>query len=274
MKIRKPALNGAWQAWGDTWVRSGWLVQGEARTGRFRVLDPSGRMAAWGDEAGCLSLARARAPRDTRRRAVVLMHGMGRTRRCMARLGRTLDAAGWAVANLDYPSLLEAPHVHAARARRVATALAEGGADEVAFVGHSLGGIIGRIALSQGWPAGPLVTIGTPNRGAALAAWLAHMPLYRMAAGDCGIAVTPGGVAEVPVPDRRILVIAGGNGRRGFNPLLRGDNDGIVAVDETRLRGAETEFRLTRTIHTVLPSAADVIGATIGFLEAHSNRQH
>jgi hypothetical protein len=273
MTIHKPSLNGAWQAWGDIWMRNGWRAQEEAETARFRVLDPSGRVAARGGETACLDFGRACAPDGSRRRAVVLMHGMGRTRRCMARLSRTLDAAGWSVANLDYPSLLEASDVHAARARRVADALMEDGADEVAFVGHSLGGLIGRIALSQGWPAGPLVTIGTPNCGAALAAWLAPMPLYRALSGHCGLAVTPSGVAAVPVPDRPILVIAGGNGRRGFNPLLRGDNDGIVGVDETRLHGSETAFRLSRTIHTVLPSAHDVIGATIGFLGAHA-RHH
>jgi hypothetical protein len=80
--------------------------------------------------------------------------------------------------------------------------------------------------------------------------------------------LTTVGSAAIPIPARPFLVIAGGNGRRGFNPLLEGDNDGIVTVAETRLGAAEAGFAHVAAIHTVLPLRRDVIAATLAFLAA------
>ena len=155
--------------------------------------------------------------------------------------------------------------------RDSAGALHDDGALRIDLVGHSLGGLVARAAAAragvEGWTPHRLALIGSPASGAALADRLQANPLYRRLTGDCGLAVTSARAAAVPVPDLPIGVIAGGTGRPGgFNPLLDGDNDGVVRVAETRLPGIEADFLLLPSIHTILPSRPVAIAATCRFL--------
>ena len=45
---------------------------------------------------------------------VVLLHGLGRTRRSLARMDRALTSAGFATLRLDYPSMRQPIEQHAA----------------------------------------------------------------------------------------------------------------------------------------------------------------
>jgi pimeloyl-ACP methyl ester carboxylesterase len=270
MRAGAPTLGG-YQIWSDLWVRSGWRVQQSTLTDAVRVLNPAGRIATAGSLDTCMAFARASAPSAGRSRAVVLLHGIGRGRHVMRPLDRALADAGWAVANVGYPSLRRPLAHHADAVGRVALALHEDGARTVALVAHSLGGLIARTAASHaaddGWPLGRMVLIGSPARGSAIADGLKGFAPYRMIAGDCGQALTPLLAAAVPVPETEIAVIAGGNGANGYNPFLAGDNDGVVTVAETRLPGAEADFLRLPSIHTTLPMRRATVAATIRFLE-------
>ena len=92
------------------------------------------------------------------------------------------------------------------------------------------------------------------------------MPGYTLITGACGQSVTPSGAARIPVPAAEIGILAGGTGGFGFNPWLGEDNDGLVRVTETRLDGAETDFRLVHSFHAVMPKNRDVVLATAAFL--------
>lgn len=61
-------------------------------------------------------------------------------------------------------------------------------------------------------------------------------------------------------------MVAGGNGKRGYNPMLAGDNDGIVTVAETRLGEAETDFLRVPSLPTSIMLRQDVIAATREFI--------
>ena len=123
-------------------------------------------------------------------------------------------------------------------------------------------------AATQGWRPGRLVLVGSPAQGSAIAGRFQNAPGYGKITGPCGAAVTPAGAATVPVPDcKGVLVIAGGTGNWGYNPLLRGDNDGLIAVAETRLPGHEAGFLLTRARHRSLPAKPETISACVSFLE-------
>jgi hypothetical protein len=65
-----------------------------------------------------------------------------------------------------------------------------------------------------------------------------------------------------------VAVIAGGTAdKRGFNPLLTGNNDGIVTVMETELAGARDRMTVN-AIHTLIASAPETIDATLKFLDS------
>jgi hypothetical protein len=85
--------------------------------------------------------------------------------------------------------------------------------------------------------------------------------------GPVGESLLPDHRLKIPVPlHGQLAVIAGGNGRRGWNPLLPGDDDGIVRTVETRLPGREAAFMTVRALHTSLPLRRDVIAASVSFL--------
>lgn len=265
-----PNMLGGYQFWSDIWVRSGWRVQEHAVSGTNRLLDPRNRCVFTGAAEQCLAEAARSAPAAGRRSAVILLHGMGRTKQSMNRMARAMEDAGHAVANIGYASLLRPLDSHVATAARAAAVLAADGAEKIHFVGHSLGGFVARRLSAEGLMAGArvgrIVLLAVPNKGAALADCLKNFPPYKAITGACGQAVTTRAASAVPVPDAEILVIAGGNGKRGYNPMLRGDNDGIVTVAETRLGEAEADFLRVPSLHTSIMLRQDVIAATRAFI--------
>lgn len=111
---------------------------------------------------------------------VILLHGLSRTPRSMARLRRALLAAGYAAEAWSYPSraFSLAELIQHMRARL--EALPEGA--RLHLVGHSLGGLLARAALSESrrHDLGRLVLIAVPNRGAAVVSHLLARPGLRL----------------------------------------------------------------------------------------------
>jgi hypothetical protein len=143
----------------------------------------------------------------------------------------------------------------------------------VSFVTHSLGGIVAREVLSRDaeWKKTlkpvRLVMIAPPNQGSAVAEALKDWLPYRAALGEVGQELTPEAIARMPLPPCEFGIIAGGKGDgKGLNPLLGGDNDGLVTVDETRLPGA-ADFLLLDATHTFIMANEKSIEATRRFLE-------
>jgi pimeloyl-ACP methyl ester carboxylesterase len=262
------AVFGAWQ---DVWVRGLWRVQVHCVNGQARALNQHGTRAASGSLESCIAHAARCVPPAGAKRAAVLLHGLWNCPTVMAGISQALAAEDWTVANIRYPSRRLPLTAHGAAASRVARALAEDGAPEIAFIGHSLGGLVARTAMAQakadGWQPGPLVLIGSPARGSAIAGRFHQMPGYKTVIGACGDAVTPAGAKTIPLPvSKEVLVIAGGTGSRGYNPLIAGDDDGLIAVAETRMPGHETAFKRIQSLHKSLPLQPGTIASCCAFL--------
>ncbi|MBN9117620.1 MAG: alpha/beta fold hydrolase [Planctomycetes bacterium] len=191
---------------------------------------------------------------------VLLVHGLGRTPLSLFGLASALRRDGHRTRFFGYLPLLEPiPRI----VRRLAATLRELArrGEPVGLVGHSLGGLFLRMAL----PEVPelrvhhLVLLGTPaapSRMARLARrWL---PPFRLFARGCGRLLTsPEAFAALPSPDVPFTVIAGTAGPRGrFGPFGNDINDGLVAVEEARIGGAEPE-RLS-VLHTLMMDASSV----------------
>ena len=138
-----PTLGGA-QLWADRRWRAGWRVQQNVLTGHHRLLDPSDRRHAFGSLEECASRLSALPAGPAR--LVVLLHGLGRTRRSLRGMADALEAAGHAVALLDYPSTRRPIEDHVAQVVDLVSNLE--GVSELSFVTHSLGGVVARGVLA------------------------------------------------------------------------------------------------------------------------------
>lgn len=183
-----------------------------------------------------------RLPADGKRRVVVLQHGLWRSSAALLRLQRTLQAHGYEVHNLDYPSTMARVEDHAARLREgVEAAFASGPVDELSFVGHSLGGLVIQEYLRSPRARQPAacVYIATPHRGAILCDLRKHWFLFRLAMGKAAaLQLSPGDpLHERPLPcTERSGAIVGDVG--DGNAAIPGRDDGTVGVAEAALPGA------------------------------------
>jgi pimeloyl-ACP methyl ester carboxylesterase len=158
----------------------------------------------------------------------------------------------------------------AARLREYARKL---GAERLHFVGHSLGGLVIYRMLEQGGadlPPGRVVFLGTPAVGSRAALGV-RQRLGRMSAvmGRCVAEEFFGDYSRCwQLPDRPLGIVAGTHslGMGGLFAKLDGDNDGTVAVSETRLPGA-SDFVSLPVSHMGLLLSARVARATGTFLQ-------
>lgn len=208
---------------------------------------------------------------------VVLLHGLARTAASMARLEEALTDAGFAVANIDYPSrkyaieqlapLAMEKGIAACRSRR---------AETVHVVTHSLGGILVRYYLAEHDLAehhlpklGRVVMLGPPNRGSQVVDKLSMLPGFGLWNGPAGFQL---GTGEDSLPRQlgparfAVGVIAG---TRSLNPVfsrfLPDPDDGKVALESTKLAGMQDFLALPHT-HTFMMRSAEVIRQTVFFL--------
>jgi triacylglycerol esterase/lipase EstA (alpha/beta hydrolase family) len=123
------------------------------------------------------------------RECVILLHGLGRTKRSMRRLANALENAGYEVQNQGYPSMRTSVAMIAQdHLAPVVAECRQRDAGKVHFVTHSLGGIVVRQYLQQHEaPAGSrMVMLSPPNQGSELAEALRHLALYRWIMGPAG----------------------------------------------------------------------------------------
>ncbi len=116
------------------------------------------------------------------------------------------------------------------------------------FLTHSMGGLVVRAWLAAGHvPPGQrqrIVMLSPPNQGSQLARRNTGNRWFHLAYGDAAaeLASDIGRALPDPPPSAEILVLAGGTGANGWNPLIEGDDDGVVAVSEMGLPGIEPTF--------------------------------
>jgi len=97
------------------------------------------------------------------------------------------------------------------------------------------------------------VMLAPPNRQPQLATKLLRTQLASFVAGPAAEQLASGWASlepELATPRFEFGILAGGKGdNRGYNPLLPGDDDGVITVESTRLPGA-CDFRCLPVLHS------------------------
>ena len=205
---------------------------------------------------------------------VLVVHGLARTRLSFAYLAHDLKRAGHSVTSLGYVAAVERFATVCARVRdRVARIAATG--EPYAAVGHSLGGLILRIALGTRPPVVPpphlLVMIGTPNRVPRRATRVRQWWPYRVLGGEAGqLLADPSFFAELPPVTTPYRIIAGTAGRRGRrSPFGAEPNDGTVSVGETRVCPTDSPI-IVPVYHTFMLNDREVRRVVVDLLTAQA----
>jgi hypothetical protein len=196
---------------------------------------------------------------------VLLVHGLGRTPVSLFGLAAALRRAGYRTRFFAYSPTFETLPRITRRLTDLLRHLAKP-ARPVGLVGHSLGGVLLRMAL----PDVPdlrvrrLVMLGTPNRPPRAARWASRVFPFRWLTRDCGrFLAGPESIARLPVPPVPYTLIAGTAGPRGrWSPFGDEPNDGIVAVSEVPIRDADVPVLLP-VWHTVMMDDERVKSAVV-----------
>jgi len=254
------------QLWTDSRWRDGWRMQRRWDGKASRLLNPAGRIVRRGSLGECERALDTACPTPVPvDHLVVLLHGLGRTRRSLARLDRALVLAGFTTARLDYPSTRRAIQEHAATVAELLDHVPT--PTKLSFVSHSLGGLIIRQLLSYDSPwrsaVYRIVMVAPPNQGASLAGSLDKGNVIRGILGPSYGQIAHGFASTLPVPDVPVAIFA------GDAPGVPGD--GLVTVDETRLDGS-SEHHIVPAIHTFVMNHPVVIRGTVSFLGGTPDR--
>lgn len=286
---RKPDATAVWPEslrraaealeWSDETIRHDWRIQRRPGTDQCRVVDPRERVVATGSGDTCRArfheLAAAGTIPPHHGPTVVVLHGLGEGRSSMRPLvdylRQRLDAT---VVAFGYASPRAGLADHGAALARVVAGLPAG--EPVSFVGHSLGNLVVRRWMHSAPPdelarVRRMVMLGAPNQGSDLARmmsrWWVLTALSDGAARELVVdwkRVAP----ELAIPPCPFGIVAGGRGDdQGFSPLLDGDDDAIVRVEETRLDGAD-DFLLVPVHHAAMMHHPTIQRATAAFLES------
>ena len=154
---------------------------------------------------------------------------------------------------------------------KVNTLLGEG---ELILIGHSLGGVLLRQALSALEPhtQSPrhLFLLGSPAHASRLASRLSGNLLFRLATRDCGqLLGSPERMAAVGIPRVRTTGIAGTLGIVGAHgPFGTEPNDGVVALSEVSAGWLKDQV-LVPVVHTLLPASRRVAAIVVHRLHRH-----
>lgn len=201
--------------------------------------------------------------------AVVLVHGLGRSRASMMVLAQRLEWAGYGVVTVGYRSL-STPFPETVAAVRTAVERCCGESPQVHFVGHSLGGLVIRGYLAETPPEhlGRVVLVAPPNQGSLFVDWLDEIPAALEVLGPVGSALGTDSTdipAKLPLPDYEMGIIAGNRAIHPIgHPAIPGPDDGIVSVEQTRI-GDVPVLVLPRS-HAFIANSRHAADAVIRFL--------
>jgi len=192
---------------------------------------------------------------------------MGRSRLSMVVLSHRFKGAGYRTANFPYSQA--GPSLDELSGKLIAFIKEKVETPRYHLVAHSLGNVIIRDAFRKEFPPGlgRIVMLAPPNQPADLAKRFRKNLLYRLFTGDSGQKLSEEEFyAALPVPKVEFGVIAGDKGQK---ISFAEPNDGLVAVEETKLEGMK-DFIVLQHAHTFIMNCRDTFEHCKSFIETGS----
>ena len=275
---------GGTQVWTDHAYRAGHRIQEHSLTGHYRLLDPGNIRRAWGTFEQCESAMDQLVPKrtgDGQQHVAVLLHGLMRTSHSMKPLELALREKGVDdVIRFQYASTRRSIDDHANALRMILESQPPNA--QFSFAGHSMGNIVVRRMIgelqSSGDPAGILprcksmVMLGPPNQGASISRRLAPTGIYGIVTGKGGMELGPewhNFVAKLATPPFPFAIVAGDVSQKLVqNPLVDGEGDFVVSLEEAKLEGSEA-FHTVPVLHSFLMNDPQAVKIAVDFISNH-----
>lgn len=272
--IRFPTLGGQ-QLWLDVYFIAGWRIQKNILTQHHRLLNPKNIRYAWGSHEACLAvftrLKKSFRLSNPDTHLVLMVHGMAGGKETFFFMKRALGKQGYFADAYNYPSLKGTLEGQAQNLVDFLDTLE--GVKEITLIGQSQGGLVIRKALEMNAPwqqriaLKGLILIGTPNQGAAFADFSKRLKALDIIAPKVRNQLTKSYAKTLaPLKVRTGLIAGTANPGRGINPIIEGDDDGIVGVEEVWLEGHNDRL-VVRSDHFTLANRRKTIAAALRFLE-------
>jgi len=203
---------------------------------------------------------------------VICLHGFWSHGVGMFLIKRRLEIEyGFRALLFSYPSVRGTLDENAAA---LANFIREEGITRTHYVGHSLGGVVAlrMFANDADAPPGRLVCLGSPLAGSRAADFLSQQDWAEPILGHSlatGVINKPASDWAVHVGAEREIGIIAGNVPIGFGQMVadfQEDNDGTIAVSETRLDGA-TDHLIMPVSHKGMLVSPSVVDQAAAFLK-------
>jgi triacylglycerol lipase len=215
--------------------------------------------------------ARESAP-ASRAECVVLLHGLAKSSRSMRKVEKSLLAAGYSTANIDYPSRRATVDLLANEAIPLGVAECRAqSADRIHFVTHSMGAILVRqyLAGNDIRELGRVVMLSPPNQGTVVVDRFEGFPGFAGIVGPAGAQLGTD-VDSVPRQlgpvDFEVGVIAGDKSiNLIFSKMIPGEDDSMVAIESTKLEGM-SDFLILHETHLGITRSEQAMGQILRFL--------
>ncbi len=203
---------------------------------------------------------------------VILLHGMGRTKRSMRKLEKHLLSKGYKTLNPGYPSTNKSiKSIAEENIPAIVAKCRKQKASRIHFVTHSLGGIVVRQYLqTNSLPKGSrIVMMAPPNHGSEIADYLKGFFLYKWLNGPAGqeLGTDKHSVPNILKPIKAEVGIITGNKNLNplFSSLISGQDDGKVSVESAKLDGMK-DFIVLPCNHTFIMKDKAVMEQVVFFL--------
>ncbi len=211
---------------------------------------------------------------EKKREAVILLHGLARTKASMSRIENDLGKHGYMVVNMGYSSREQTiEHLSKTTIPKALSICKKRNAEVIHFVTHSMGGIMVRYYLAHHSVSnlGRVVMLSPPNHGSEAVDKLKQNFFFKWLNGPAGQQLGTS-LQDLPSqlgpPAYEVGIITGDRSINLFlSWLIPGKDDGKVSIESAKILGMK-DFMVVHKTHPFIMNDPNVHGQIRTFLSA------